>query len=511
MSNFLKISRHKLGMKIFLGWLATLFIPMVLFALVLFIQYGDNIKNVISGEHDFWQRNGYTFLEKVNREINNWTLDDPIYQDHDDLNQTLDLLIEDKSSLVIAERKNEEVNLFLDLTSEEITEVTEAFEKLESRVLPKFAETEMTQNEELLSKTGYVLYRHIDFYYADGSEGSVFLLIKYTNVPYTIMKAFGDNLMIVIAIMMIVNAIMSFIMINKMTKPVSNLLTVMKSYQKKNFSPRLELTKKKRMLYTINSAVNDMAGELEESQEKDMQMEKQRVEFFTRISHDTKTPLASIRAHTEALRDGVITDDQKRMKYTSNILSKVESLNNMINELNLYSELETGLNQYYFSEVALNQYMQDILEELQYDYDKEKVLIRYHDHTTSEQLIYIDPLKFHRIFMNLIGNSVRYNQDKSVHIDVSLSYKNGYAVLEVLDDGVGISIDKPSDLLDSFKRGDDSRNPNKSGSGLGLAIVRSIVERHEGSIELETVANSYFKVIIKLPLEGDYFEKNINN
>jgi signal transduction histidine kinase len=254
-----------------------------------------------------------------------------------------------------------------------------------------------------------------------------------------------------------------------------------------------------------------MAQELEESQEKDIQMEKKRVEFFTRISHDTKTPLASIRAHSEALRDGVITDDQKRMKYTSNILSKVESLNNMINELNLYSELETGLNQYYFSEVALNQYMQDILEELQYDYDKEKVLIRYHDQTTSEQLIHIDPLKFHRILMNLIGNSVKYNHGNIVCIDVTLSYKNDFAVLEVLDDGVGIAIDHPYELLDSFRRGDDSRNPNKSGSGLGLAIVRSIVERHEGSIELETEADSYFKVTIKLPLEGDYFEKNINN
>ncbi len=511
MSNFFRISRHKLGMKIFLGWLATLFIPMVLFALVLFIQYGDNIKNVISGEHDFWQKNGYMFLEKVNREINNWTLDDPVYQDHDDLNEVLGQLIDDKSSIVIIERKNESLNLLLELTSEEITEVREAFSKLEGNILPEFLETDMTHNEELLSKTGYVLFKHTDFYYADGSEGSIFLLMKYTNVPYTIMKTLGDNMLIVIALMMIVNALMSFFMINKMTKPVNNLLTVMKSYQKKDFEPRLELDQNKNMLYTINSAVNDMAQELEESQEKDIQMEKKRVEFFTRISHDTKTPLASIRAHTEALRDGVITDDQKRMKYTSNILSKVESLNNMINELNLYSELETGLNQYYFSEVALNQYMQDILEELQYDYDKEKVLIRYHDQTTSEQLIHIDPLKFHRIFMNLIGNSVRYNQDKSVHIDVSLCYKNGYAVLEVLDDGVGISIDRPSELLDSFKRGDDSRNPNKSGSGLGLAIVRSIVERHEGSIELETQADSYFKVTIKLPLEGDYFEKNINN
>ena len=513
MSKLKLILKNDLGWKIFGTWMLSFIVPMLLFGLILFIQYGDNIMTVFKSGFDVWQRSGYMSIEKVNREINLWTLDDPKFQDHEVLDQKLANLFGEQHAFpnLIVERKGEEVTSLITLTEEQRSQLETAFSKLNQNVLPEFGAKDVFNNEELLEKTGYVLYRQVDFYYEDDEEGSIYLFIKYSNVPYKVLKVIGDNLVYVSIIMMGLNALISLYMIKRMAKPFNNLLNAMKRYQINDFTPRLEESNKHKMINTINTAVNDMAGELQTSQEKSIKMEASRTEFIAKISHDTKTPLASIRAHTEAIRDGLITDDKKRVKYTNNILKKVHALDHMINELSLYSELEVGLNQYTFSEVNLGYYLEDILEEFQYDLDNNKVKLNYHNMLSEETFIHLDVHRFQRVIINLINNSIRYGQREQLVIDVTVSVNEGLAKICVRDNGIGLTIEDPHVLLTSFVRGEASRDPNNSGSGLGLAIVQSIINKHEGDIIINTEAGVYFEVCMTLPLEGGYFEENTNN
>ncbi|MBI9014186.1 MAG: HAMP domain-containing histidine kinase [Clostridiales bacterium] len=512
MSKLKSILKNDLGWKVFGTWMLSFIVPIFLFGLVLFIQYGDNIITVFKSGFDIWQRSGYMSIEKINREINLWTLDEPKFQDHKILDDKLEVLFDDHStSSLIVERKGDEVTSLIPLSEKEKSELQTAFSKLDEQILPEFGAEDVFNNEELLEKTGYVLYRQIDFYYADGEEGSIYLFIKYSNVPYKVMRVIGDNILYVTIIMLGINALISLYMIKRMAKPFNNLLNAMKRYKVNDFTPRLEESEKHRMVNVINSAVNDMASELQVSQEKSIKMEASRREFVAKISHDTKTPLASIRAHTEAIRDGLITDDEKRIKYTENILKKVHALDHMINELSLYSELEVGLNQYSFSKVNLGYYLEDILEELQYDLDKNKVKLNFHNLLSEEISIYLDVNRFQRVMINLINNSVRYGQREQLMIDVTVKSHEGFAKIYVRDNGIGLTIDDPHVLLTSFVRGEASRDPNNSGSGLGLAIAKSIINKHEGDITINTEAGVYFEVCMTLPLEGGYFEENIDN
>lgn len=483
---------------------------MLLFALTLFIQYGDNIINLFKNDIDLWQRHGYMATERISREINQWILDEPVFGDHDQVNEKIASIIEGKQSEnIIIERKGQAVSTFIQYDQESADEVRKKFQNLETSVLPAFGADDVTTNNIILAETGYVLFRQTDFYYADGQEGSIFYLLKYTNIPFQIMKVLGDNLLIVAVSMMVLNGLMSYHMIRKMTKPYNDMLAVMQSYKQNDFKPRLDEDPKRKMLYTINSAVNDMASALDQAQENSIELERQREEFIAKISHDTKTPLASIRAHTEAIRDGLITDEEKRLKYTGNILKKVQALDHMINELSLYSSLESSHVPYEFTHLPLNDFLEDTLEELKYDYDNNLEIV-YKNLSDEDLMVDLDVNRYYRVIQNIINNSVRYADVEDLRIDVTLKKQADYAIVCIKDNGRGLVIEDESDLLKSFVRGDESRDPNKSGSGLGLAIVDSIVKRHQGQISIHTQPGHYFEVCMGLPLGGEH-EKNSNH
>lgn len=510
MSHIKLIFKDSLIFKIFGVWMVSLLIPILLFFLFLFIQYGDNIMTLFKGDFDFWQRSGYMHIEKISRVINVWALDTPTFDDHPELDAELGDIIVDKSDhLLLLERKGDTFRSLIELSSEDLESIIEDFEDVNIKMLPEFGERDVDSNEELLEKTGYVLFRQIDFYYADGSEGSVYLFFRYTNLPYQIVRVLGDNLMLVMVSMMLLNGVIAFMMIRKSTKPLNQLKHAMAAYKRDDFSVRLDETVKHRFIYVVNSAVNEMASELENNQKKKQALEEMRNEFIARITHDTKTPLASIRAHAEAIRDGLVLEDDKRIRYSSNILNKVQSLDHMINELSLYSDLSLGQNQYTFVPVDLEGYLKDLVDELKYDFDESKVMLTY-DLSQSDHLIHLDVHKFHRVMMNLIGNADKYGDRDKVNVHIELSYTDTSAVIVVEDNGVGVDMDDPNQLLHIFVRGDQSRDPNRPGSGLGLTIVNSIVEKHEGRIELYTEYQRYFKVVIKLPLKGGYFETDSN-
>ena len=494
---------HNIVLRGFVAWVLTLVLPMLLFFLFLYIQYGDNVTQFLSGEADPLRNYGNSLLEQVTRVVNIWAAEEPDYDNLEPLKQQLSFVkpeseIRAEDTLVMV-RKGDEIKPLYDLDNQALEKLKEDFKDIDISYLPEYGEFKEDTNENLVIQTGYVILRQIDFRYQDYEEGSLYIIYKYSNIPFQVMKTLGNNLLGVVVVMMGVNILFAYFIIKKSSRPVENIMTVMQSYKNDDFSKRLPELDERKLLYTINSAINDMAETLEENQKIREDIEAKRVEFLARISHDTKTPLASIRAHAEALRDGYVVDDEKRKKYVNNIISKVYSLDNMINELNVYSDLEVGANQYNFGSININNYLQDVIDELKYDFDVKLDYIA----NKSDHHVVIDIQRFHRVMMNLINNSVKYGAKEDLEIKVQLGFENNCAVISVRDNGKGIEIGDPNDLMESFKRGDTSRDPNNSGSGLGLAIVKTIVDKHQGRINIESEAGKYFLVEIRLPIEED--------
>lgn len=476
--------RRSIGSKLITGWVISLMIPLVVL-LIAYMHMKDD---------------GYStplVISEFGREINSKVINNPSY---DELIRTINSF----------HRYDEFINNDFIIVLRKGDVVTQVFSNREGEAdivkpyvgrLPGFAEGSMESNRQMFIDTGRSLLNQQDFYYDDGSEGSVFVLVKYSKSAKNVLIFVGSNLLIVLLVLLVIHTIMMYVFIRTFTNPLAQLLVALKKYKHEDFTMRLNEDIKDPMFKSINIAVNEMAHDLDKSQKTNRLLEEYRIEFLANMTHDTKTPLSSIRVHAEALRDGVVNDETKKLKYINNILKKTQYIDNMINELNLYSTLEKGIDKNTYNWIDMNYYLGDIAEEFKYDYN-DQLIINYVPIKDSV-MVNIDGDKFRRVFMNIIKNSVWYGNRDTITVDIKLVVVCDKLLITVKDNGIGVDSSTLDNLFESFVRGDESRNPNKAGTGLGLAIAKKIVESHGGFIHADSKPNEYFKIIIELPLKAE--------
>ena len=119
-------------------------------------------------------------------------------------------------------------------------------------------------------------------------------------------------------------------------------------------------------------------------------------------------------------------------------------------------------------------------------------------------MVKLDPQEINRVLLNILNNSVKYNKNKKVEIQIYLYEKGNLVVLEISDNGIGVSEEDLSKLFLRFYRGDASRTKPNEGSGLGLAISKHIIEAHGGEI----MAYNRNGLTIKITFPKNYSNRN---
>ncbi|WP_302699056.1 sensor histidine kinase [Clostridium sp. 29_15] len=242
---------------------------------------------------------------------------------------------------------------------------------------------------------------------------------------------------------------------------------------------------------------NIMVSKLEDSENQRKKLMNDKERMMADISHDLKTPITSIQGYAKALSDGIISDEDKD-KYIKIIYEKSKKLTELINIFHEYSKLEHPDFNLIFEKVDLSEYLRAYIA-LKYEDIVESGFNIEVDIPEEEMEIKIDKVQLQRVFDNILGNSIKHNE-KGTNIYVSLKEKNDIYEIIIADDGKGISKDIANNIFEAFTVGDESRN-SKQGSGLGLAIAKTIVDLHEGTIELEPESlkkfSTQFKIILK--------------
>lgn len=220
--------------------------------------------------------------------------------------------------------------------------------------------------------------------------------------------------------------------------------------------------------------------------------ERLKTELITNVSHDLRTPLTSIISYTELLkRDDLSAED--RQAYIDILDRKSKRLKVLIDDLFEATKMASGNIELVKNRVDLVQLLQQALAEYNEKINESTLQLRV---TLPEQPVYalVDGQKIWRVFENLIGNFLKYSLEntrvyitmKAIPQEVVITFKN------VAKYELGENVEE---LFERFKRGDSSRNTE--GSGLGLAIAKSIIDLHNGSMEME-VDGDLFKVTITL-------------
>jgi signal transduction histidine kinase len=207
------------------------------------------------------------------------------------------------------------------------------------------------------------------------------------------------------------------------------------------------------------------------------QIEEARRRMVAAVSHDLRTPLASLRLLVEAIDDGVVTGET-RERYLGEMRTHVEALTALIDDLFELSRIEAGEISWTMRQVELRGLIDDTVAAMRAPAEARGVALAA-DLPSHEVLAQANAEKVQRVLFNLIQNAIRHTPaDGSV--TVRARNTGGDVEIEVADEGEGISAADGERVFDAFYRGDESRS--EDGAGLGLAISRAIVEAHGGRI-----------------------------
>jgi signal transduction histidine kinase len=248
----------------------------------------------------------------------------------------------------------------------------------------------------------------------------------------------------------------------------------------------------KSVLAALAGNINELKQGVKTLQNEQAKSERLKTELITNVSHDLRTPLTSIITYTELLKkEDVSTED--RIAYVEIIDKKSKRLKVLIDDLFEVSKMASGNVELAKEKVDLVQLLQQSLAEYDNMINDSSLQFRI---TRTEEPVYafVDGQKLWRVFDNLIGNVLKYSLENS-RVYITVRTLDNHAIIEFKNVSKYEISENMGELFERFKRGDSSRHTE--GSGLGLAIAKSIVDLHEGKLDIE-MDGDLFKVSISL-------------
>lgn len=225
------------------------------------------------------------------------------------------------------------------------------------------------------------------------------------------------------------------------------------------------------------------------------QAEQMKREFTANVSHELKTPLQSIMGSAELLENGLVkSEDQPR--FIERIRSEAARLMALIEDIIRLSELDEGAAPP-METVDLLSVAKDAADTLQESANKKNVTLALEGESVRVQGV---PRLIYEIAYNLCDNAIRYNRAGG-HVTVRVQPENGYALLEVADDGIGIPEEHQRRVFERFYRVDKSHSRASGGTGLGLSIVKHAAALHHAEIELKSEVGKGTTIAVRFPME----------
>lgn len=258
-----------------------------------------------------------------------------------------------------------------------------------------------------------------------------------------------------------------------------------------NSKPDIPVTGKS-ALAALAANINTLKHGITISQKERAKSERLKTELITNVSHDLRTPLTSIITYTELLKTTDLANEE-RTAYVEIIDRKSKRLKVLIDDLFEASKMASGNIELVEEKVDLVQLLQQALAEYNEIIEESTLQFRV---TNPDAPVYaiVDGQKLWRVFDNLIGNVLKYSLENT-RVYISVKKTNDKAVITFKNVTKYELSEDIDELFERFKRGDTSRHTE--GSGLGLAIAKSIIDLHEGSLDIE-VDGDLFKVTVSL-------------
>jgi signal transduction histidine kinase len=222
-------------------------------------------------------------------------------------------------------------------------------------------------------------------------------------------------------------------------------------------------------------------------------------QFTADAAHELRTPLAAIRATVESTLSSDAISELESRDVLQTINRQAVRLSELVQDLLLLSRMDLQLITLQKQACCLNEIVSDLVEEvsalaIQSDIDLKLKI-------PNESAIYVNGNEdqLYRLILNVLINAIHYTPEQGT-VEVSLDHIEHHAIIQIQDNGIGISSTDLSNIFDRFYRVSNDRSRKKGGSGLGLAIAMAIAKSHSGYIQAKSEFGEGSTFTIRLPL-----------
>lgn len=219
-------------------------------------------------------------------------------------------------------------------------------------------------------------------------------------------------------------------------------------------------------------------------------------EFISNITHELKTPIATVSVAIEALRSfGAQANPQRTREYldiSANELQRLSLLVDKVLKLSMFEKKEIELK---YEPVDMKQVVEEVMASMRLQFENRKAVVRFS--STGDTSLQGDRLHLVSVVFNLLDNALKYSKD-TPEISITLQGTASDVVMEVSDKGIGIPAEYHGKVFDKFFRVPHGNVHNAKGYGLGLSYVSHVVKQHKGSIEVSSAEGkgSAFKLTL---------------
>ena len=218
------------------------------------------------------------------------------------------------------------------------------------------------------------------------------------------------------------------------------------------------------------------------------QLEKYRREFLGNVSHELKTPIFNIQGYVSTLLDGGLEDETVNRHYLERTDKSVTRLISIVNDLESISRLESGELKLDIKKLNIVRLVEDVIEEHELIANERGIKLKLK--RSGDKPIYVmgDKKRLLEVVNNLIINSIKYGKHKGL-TTVEFLDMGDLVLIEISDNGIGISEKDLPRIFERFYRTDKSRSREMGGTGLGLSIAKHIIEAHNQNINVRSEIN----------------------
>jgi len=245
----------------------------------------------------------------------------------------------------------------------------------------------------------------------------------------------------------------------------------------------------------------------EKTKQKIEEMSRNKDEFVAAATHELRTPITTIKGYVQVLQERFSKlGDAKTAAHLTKINAQIDRLNTLIGDLLDVTKIKSGKLEFHLDSYNFDELVKEVVDALQFTTDKHTLVTE----LSSFKTLFGDRERILQVISNILANAIKYSPAGG-EILIKSSADNQAVHLSIQDSGVGIPEDKKGKVFERFYRVEGSKESTFPGLGLGLYISSEIIQRHGGTIGVESIWGKGSTFYVSLPLHNSQLVNQKNN